>query len=145
MVKRLPYKIFVESFKYVPRVAVSLLLKKQGGEFLLTKRAIPPEKGYWHLPGSFLLKGEKIKDCAKRVGKEELGLNIEVKKLKLLGIFDDTDKDIRGHIVDIIYGYEVEKDAAFKPGRDTEEIKFFHKIPKVVFAHEGILKDLGHE
>ena len=144
MVKKLPYKIFVESFRHVPRVAVNLLLKK-GGEFLLTKRAIPPERGSWHLPGSFLLKGEKIKDCAKRVGKEELGLNIDANKLQLLGIFDDTDKDIRGHIVDIIYGYEVEKDTAFKPGRDTEEVKFFSKIPKVVFAHKGILQDLGYE
>lgn len=145
MVKRLPYKVFVESFRHVPRVAVNLLIKSEKREFVLTKRAIPPEKGSWHLPGSFLLKGEKIKDCAKRVGKEELGLNIDANKLQLLGIFDDTDKDIRGHIVDIIYGYEVEKDAAFKLGRDTKEIKFFSKIPKVVFAHEGILKDLGYE
>ena len=145
MVRKLPYKIFVESFKYVPRVAVNLLLKKKGGEFLLTKRAIPPEKNSWHLPGSFLLKGEKLLDCAKRVGRDELGLAIDVKKLKLLGIFDDTDKDPRGHIVDIIYGYEVERTVKLKPGRDTKEIKFFGKIPRVVFAHLSILRELGYE
>jgi len=145
MVRKLPYKIFVESFKYVPRVAVNLLLKTKGGEVLLTKRAIPPEKGSWHLPGSFLFKGEKILDCARRVGNKELGIRIDVKKLKLLGIFDDTDKDPRGHIVDIIYGYEVERAVKFKPGRDTKEIKFFGKIPRVVFAHLRILKDLGNE
>ena len=144
MVKRLPYKIFVESFKYVPRVAVNLLLQKDR-QFLLNKRAILPEKGSWHLPGSFLLKGEKLLDCAKRVGRNELGVAIDVKKLKLLGIFDDTDKDIRGHIVDIVYGYEFEGDVVFKAGRDTEEIKLFHKIPGVVFAHENILKELGYE
>lgn len=145
--KKLPYKLFLKSFQFAPRPAVNLLVEREvyetsrgrNGKFcklpikevLLTKRKKPPFAGSWHLPGSFILKGEALIDCAKRVAREELGIKIEIKikikikvgkvkrltglkkrqdKFTLVGVFDDIDGDPRGHVVDLVYRCQIKPD-----------------------------------
>jgi ADP-ribose pyrophosphatase YjhB (NUDIX family) len=166
--KKLPYKKFLESFKYAPRPAVNLLIERENGKFrklpikevLLTKRKKQPFAGNWHLPGSFVLKGEALMDCAKRVAKEELGTEIETKvekvKRLLVGVFDDIDGDPRGHVVDLVYQYTIKQDQkgqAFsekawpsKAVGDTAEIKCFKKLPRNIgFNHRETLNLLGYK
>lgn len=133
--KKLPYELFLKSFAYAPRPAVNLLVTREDGAILLTKRKKPPFAGSWHLPGSFIMKGEALLDCAQRVAEEELGIEIEKKAKKIersstprgsdpngltglkseqntcafIGAFDDIDGDPRGHVVDLVYKCEVEK------------------------------------
>ncbi|MBI5358048.1 NUDIX domain-containing protein [Candidatus Amesbacteria bacterium] len=76
MVQKLPYDLFLKSFELAPRVAVDLWIKNENGGVLYTKRDVEPYKGFWHLPGSFLLKGETVVECVKRLAQEELGLEI---------------------------------------------------------------------
>ena len=151
--KKLPYHKFLESFKYAPRAAVNLLVVRDDGEILLTKRKKPPFAGSWHLPGSFVLKGETLMDCAKRVAKEELGIKVE--NAKLVGVFDDIDGDPRGHVVDLVYQCYIKlnqkKPGLFKMARflktigDSVEIKFFKKLPeKIGFNHKDTLINLGY-
>lgn len=60
MPHKLPLKTFLKTFKLAPRAAVSLLIKNNQGQILLTKRLKPPFANYWHLPGSFIIKNETI-------------------------------------------------------------------------------------
>ena len=164
--KKLPYQKFLDSFKYAPRPAVNLLVIRENGAILLTKRKKPPFAGDWHLPGSFILKGESLMDCVKRVAEEELGVEIEtkikVKKVRrltglrqrqdvftLVGVFDDIDGDPRGHVVDLVYqirpGPASWQAGPFRPVGDSAEIRFFKKLPQNIgFNHRETLSKLGY-
>jgi ADP-ribose pyrophosphatase YjhB (NUDIX family) len=51
-----------------------VILKDQN--IILTKRTIPPYRGYWNLPGSVILKNERMIDAVKRSCREELGIEV---------------------------------------------------------------------
>lgn len=44
------------------------------GSVLLVKRKDAPAKGEWWVPGGRILKGETMKDAAKRKAQEEVGI-----------------------------------------------------------------------
>lgn len=155
--QKLPYEQFLKTFELAPRVAVNLLIEGEvyetsrgGKEILLTKRQKPPFAGSWHLPGSFVLKGEALIDCVRRVAKEELGVKVE--SVKLAGAFDDISGDPRGHVVDLVYRYKVKKglsfprkDSPLHPIGDTAAIRFFKKLPaNIGFNHRETLMALGY-
>ncbi len=141
MIKRLPYKIFLKTFQYVPRLAISLIVKNNRGEILLTKRAIPPMKNYWHLPGSFLLKNETIKSCINRILKNELSLKAKKSPNKFIGVFENINNDPRGHVVDAVYQLRMQKNFKNFKNKESKEAKFFDKLPTgIVFNHRNIIK-----
>ena len=107
--KKLSQADFIKSFKYAPRVALNILVKRDNDEILLTKRAIEPEKDKWHYPGGFILKGETLNNCFERISTKELGVKLDFKKSKLLGVFENIKGDARGHILDLIYEYKFTK------------------------------------
>jgi ADP-ribose pyrophosphatase YjhB (NUDIX family) len=65
-----------------------VILKDQ--KIILTKRTIPPYRGYWNLPGSIILKNEKMVDTVKRSSKDELG--IEVANPRFIGNYETFTK-----------------------------------------------------
>ncbi len=143
MPKKLPYDLFLKSFEYAPRVACNLLVVNNQNEILLIKRAKPPFADFWHLPGSFLLKDETLDDCLQRVAKDELGLDINPKNAKLLGVFEDIEKDPRGHVIDIVYKYIVQEISLQIIG-DTKEVQFFSSLPENIgFNHRETLQEIG--
>ena len=144
--KKLPYKDFLYSFKLVPRLAINLLIENAKGELLLTKRAISPGKGQWHYPGSFLLKGEKISACLKRIAKSELGINITDYKPDFVGVFENLKTDPRGHVVDLIYRIKIQTNITLKPTQHSRDLKFFAKLPqKIGFNHREVLLEIGYK
>jgi colanic acid biosynthesis protein WcaH len=48
------------------------------GAVLLARRTNEPVRGEWFWPGSRLYKGEHLADAARRVGREELGLDLAI-------------------------------------------------------------------
>jgi ADP-ribose pyrophosphatase YjhB (NUDIX family) len=71
---------FDEVYSKVPRLTVEVILKNPDGEILLTKRAIEPAKGQWHIPGGTVYFGEAVLDAVKRVAQKELSVTpIEMK------------------------------------------------------------------
>src|SRR3989442_13473192 len=70
-----------------PSVDIVILMDQK---IILTKRTIPPYRGYWNLPGSVILKNEKMVDTVKRSSKEELG--IEVVKPTFIGNYERISK-----------------------------------------------------
>lgn len=143
--KRLSEVEWQRSFELVPRVAVDLVVsppsrKATGGKkILLTKRARPPFAGWWHLPGSFVLKGEKLEACAQRVAAEELETTI--RELRQRGTFENLVGDPRGHVIDVVYECEVEGEP--RAVGDTAEIGWFDKLPEMGFGQGEMLKKLG--
>ncbi len=144
MPQKLPYEEFLKTFEKVPRVAISLLIENKDGAVLLAKRSIPPEAGAWHLPGSFILKGESIEECITRILKTELGYE-GGKKYKVEQVFEDLDKDPRGHIIDMIYRVE---EAHIIPQKTEEsaEVAYFKSLPKGIgFNHLEVLHTLKYK
>lgn len=68
-------------FSKVPRLTVEVIVRNSAGEIYLTKRAIEPCKGQWHLPGGTVRYGEPLVAAVKRVAKDEIGLNVNETKL----------------------------------------------------------------
>lgn len=142
---RLSQKLFLKSFHYAPRLAINLLIKNDKGEVLLTRRAIPPQKGVWHYPGTFLLKDEKISECLIRLCKDELGIMLEIKRVpRLCGLFENLTKDPRGHVVDALYEYMLPLTQKIISTEETSGAHFFKYLPrKIGFNHKDTLKQLG--
>ena len=77
----------------------------RGDEILIIKRAKPPFKGHWSIPGGGLEYGEAVVDAVIREVREETGVEIEI--TGLLDVFDGLpghqDSDFTRHVVMIDY------------------------------------------
>ncbi|NTW32968.1 MAG: NUDIX domain-containing protein [Bacteroidetes bacterium] len=97
-------------------VSVGAVLTDGEGKVLLLRRKKNPEAGLWSIPGGMVEYNEKVQDALTREIKEELDVEIKVKKL--LCVIDNLITDGCFHtvslsyIVDIVQGIvrNVEKD-----------------------------------
>jgi 8-oxo-dGTP diphosphatase len=112
----------------------------QNKKLVLIKRANPPFKGKYALPGGFVEYNETVEDAVVREIKEETGLKTEIKKL--LGVYSDPNRDPRGHTVSAVFELGV-KGGKLESGSDAKEAKLFSldKIPKLAFDHDEIVRD----
>lgn len=74
--KKVPQNIFNYIEKHMPFSSVDMIIRYGDQGIILTKRSIRPYNGWWHLPGSVILKNEKMADTIKRSAKEELGIEV---------------------------------------------------------------------
>lgn len=117
-------------------------------EILLIQRKNPPFQGNFALPGGFVEYGEAVEDACIREVKEETNLDIEIEKLKLVGVYSKPDRDPRGHTITNTFLYILsEKAENLNPsaGDDAKNAKFF-KISealglKLAFDHKDMIKD----
>jgi 8-oxo-dGTP diphosphatase len=72
-------------FPEVPLIGVGAVII-DGPRVLLVKRAHPPLKDRWSIPGGVLEVGELVREAAVREVREETGLVVE--PLELLGVYD---------------------------------------------------------
>lgn len=145
MAVKLSKEDFLKSFKYVPRAAISLLIKNSSGEFILSKRSNEPFQGQWYFPGSYILKGELFSECFERIARDELGFELSFSKAKFIGIYENLHDDKRGHTLDIIYQIPVSSDET-KKIKSVEETRFFKSIPDNIFpGHKKILNSLEYK
>ena len=97
---------FVDIYKRVPRLTVDLVIKSADG-ILLSLRDIEPWKGFWHLPGGTVAKGEKITEAAERIAKGETGLDIKIiKELGYLEYLVEVREEGNLHSVSIVLEVE---------------------------------------
>jgi ADP-ribose pyrophosphatase YjhB (NUDIX family) len=76
---------FWEIYHRVPRLTVEVVVTGDQG-VLLTRRAIEPCRGMWHLPGGTVRFGERLVEAVGRVARRELG--IEVLESRMLGYIE---------------------------------------------------------
>lgn len=121
----------------VPIVSVDLLVKYKGG-LLLGKRTNEPAKGHWFIPGGRVQKGETRSEAIKRIGNEELGLDVEI--VESLGAFEhfyqSSDVDsvdtkhylANGYVVDAVGG-------ELQPDDQHAELRVFQSAPDPLHEH----------
>jgi 8-oxo-dGTP diphosphatase len=130
-----------------PLVAVDAVIpfnNKQ--DIILIRRKNPPFKGELALPGGFVDVGETVEHACIREAKEET--NIDVKIIRLIGVFSSPTRDPRGHNISISFLCEPltehEKPKALD---DALELKIvpINEIPrlKLAFDHKDIIISSG--
>ncbi|WKT57475.1 NUDIX domain-containing protein [Candidatus Nitrosotenuis chungbukensis] len=108
-----------------------------GKSVLLTKRTRDPYKGYWHLPGSMIHKDEKMTDTVRRSAKEELGLDVKIRKF--VGVYESLNTfrhDVSHGFVVSINGGQIKTD------HQSSDLRFFARLPsKIIPHHRALIKD----
>lgn len=99
----------------------SSIVIKKNGKFLLIKRANPPEKGCWAVPGGHVDKGETPYECAVREAKEEAG-KVEITTKKPVFVFVHDIELGHRHKAHVFLGEAVGK---LKAGTDAAELSWF--------------------
>jgi 8-oxo-dGTP diphosphatase len=79
-----------------PRAGVGAIVIKEG-KVLLVKRAAPPNKNLWAIPGGMLELGETLQEGAEREILEET--NIRIKAGKPIFTFDLLEHDLVGRVL----------------------------------------------
>lgn len=121
------YEKFIKAF---PFSCVDVLLFKNDA-ILLTKRTRNPYKNYWHLPGHMIRKNESMRQAVKRAGKNELSLNVTIKKY--VGVYESLNSFRH----DISHGFIVKiKSGDIKTDFQSKEMKFFKRIPRDTIPHQ---------
>jgi 8-oxo-dGTP diphosphatase len=112
----------------------------QNKKMVFIKRANPPFKGKYALPGGFVEYNETVENAVLREIKEETGLKTKIKSL--LGVYSDPKRDPRGHTVSVVFELSV-KGGKLRSGSDAKEAKLFslNKIPNLAFDHDKIVGD----
>ncbi len=127
-----------------PILAVDGLLVK-GDKVLLVRRNIEPFQGCWVLPGGHVRYGEKVEEAIKREMKEELGLEVKVRKL--LGVYSDPKRDPRYHVVSLAFLLNRNK-GEIRLNEEASEFKYFslNRLPsKIGFDHHQIINDFKQQ
>ena len=73
----LPFDDFKRIYSRVPKASVDMVIRMDGG-VVMVKRTHPPSAGTWHLPGGTILFGELVEDAARRLARDEVGLEIDI-------------------------------------------------------------------
>lgn len=119
---------FTYIYSKVPRVTVQLICTTKAG-ILFTKRAIQPSIGIWHLPGGTVI-GETYEQAAHRVAKEELGVDVKLKKM--VGVLNYLDsKHTTPYNICLMILAEL-KSQKITLDEQASEYDFFRTIPSPI-------------
>jgi len=124
------YRIILEN---VPLVCVNVIIPKDNA-VLVVYRLEESAKGEWWIPGGRVYKNEKLGDTAVRIARQEVGLDVTVKKL--VGIYDEMfDKgalpDLKNgvHYASVIFLCEaLDDDQEIKLDETSSDYRWIDKI-----------------
>jgi ADP-ribose pyrophosphatase YjhB (NUDIX family) len=124
---------FIQIYSKVPRLCVDLVIKGREG-ILLTYRKIDP-KNVWHFPGGTVYYRESLINAAKRVAKQELGLDIKI--IKEIGTIDfATNKETFSHAVSVVFLAKITSGSIILDDQ-ASDFGFFKKIPEQMYLPHG--------
>jgi len=129
-----------------PLLTVDAVIILKKNKLILIRRKNPPFKGQYALPGGFVDVGETVEAACIREALEETNINVKI--IKLIGVFSDPDRDPRSHTVTIAYFCEPLTDKENPKAKDDAaslEIVPLSKVLnlKLAFDHMEILKKSG--
>jgi ADP-ribose pyrophosphatase YjhB (NUDIX family) len=106
---------------------------------LLIRRAAPPFKGRWAIPGGYVQPDESLDEAALRELEEETGLRDVY--LEQLYTFGDPQRDPRGRVITVAYFALVSDDVTARAGDDAAEAAWHsvYDLPDLAFDHAEIL------
>jgi len=111
-----------------------------GDAVVLVRRRYDPFKGHYALPGGGVEIGETVEDACRREMHEEIGL--DVRNLRLIGVYSQPDRDPRGHTVSIAYlaDADISKMKAGSDAASAEVVENWREID-LAFDHRDIIED----
>jgi len=123
-----------------PLLTVDCVVFDRAGRLLLIKRAKPPFKGAYALPGGFVEIGETVEQAALRELREETG--VEGTVVRLIGVYSDPKRDPRAHTVSAAFLVRPKSTKA-AGGDDAASAGYVSdwKKLKLAFDHNSILAD----
>ena len=129
-----------------PLVAIDALIRFSNDSIILIKRKNPPFKGTLALPGGFVDIGETVEEACIREAFEETNINVKI--IRMIGVFSKPDRDPRGHTISIaFYCIPLSKKEIPKAKDDasTLEIVPIKEILKLTLAfdHKDIIDASG--
>jgi ADP-ribose pyrophosphatase YjhB (NUDIX family) len=134
------FEQFKELYSKVPRLCVDLVIKTENG-VVLTKRNIPPYRGFWHMPRGTVYYKETLEEACKRVAKKELGVDISVKGM--LGVLEHPDfikENGWGWPVSIVFLARIVS-GKLSGNEEGEEVKEFKEMPdKMIPNHKDLIE-----
>jgi ADP-ribose pyrophosphatase YjhB (NUDIX family) len=119
----------------VPRLTVEVVMRNPQGEIYLTKRAIEPCKGQWHLPGGTVRFGEPLAEAVQRVAARELG--VAVTKTRHVGVIEYPSHYLHGLDSPVGLVYEVTAcTGELRANDEAETAGWFSKLPQGMHADQ---------
>lgn len=123
-----------------PTPVVIVLLKTSQGS-LVVRRAIPPQIGFWALPGGYVDDGETAEEAGRRELLEETGIAYSG-DFELLAVkSSSTKKQIMIFLKATLPDLDVSQ---FKPNSEVSEIQLVKEEIELAFqSHSEIIKQFG--
>lgn len=126
---------FESIYSKVPRLTVEVIVKNDKSHIYLTKRAIEPCKGQWHLPGGTVRFGELMIEAVQRIAKREISINVE--NAKNVGYIEYPSHFENGLDSPVGIVFEVEHySGILNPNNESQEGDWFIQIPKDMHANQ---------
>lgn len=124
----------------------AVILINNKNSLVLIRRKNPPFQGELALPGGFVDVGETVEEACIREAYEETNINVKI--IRLVGVFSQPKRDPRGHNVSVAYLCEPQTKNEKPKAKDDAtalEIVSISKITslKLAFDHMNIIKSSG--
>lgn len=135
----IPETLYDQILRSVPIACVDIAIVSDGS-ILLIKRRDPPALGQWWVPGGRVLKGERMRETARRKAREEVGIACHVGPIIHTAetIFPDGPRQIPVHSINscfLLYPVEVVSKVRVELDRHHADWMWVNAVPEDVHPY----------
>jgi len=129
----IPLDEYSNIIKAMPVLCVDIVAKNSRDAYLLIKRVNEPKKNKWWVIGGRVLKGETLKDAARRKVKEETGLRVNglqpIGYFELLNDVSPFGLPFKYHTISVVFKAAINDGQVIELDNQSLEFKFVKKLP----------------